>query len=795
MDWTLTTDRTAWELAAAVAIFLFCGVGASAFLKTSKTVAVLRFCFLTVAATLFVDPILTRRVEEKPTVVLTLDDSASARRPLDGGGNERGNVDDETVWRRCVSLAKVAEDASRRRGFSTELRTLSGRSVASFEELDELETPSATTSPLLELAASGASRRLGDEAKSGGKKRERILLFSDGIQNGGVEAVEGAREIGGEGSSGSGGERESGVPVDAVAVGVSAGALDWRWGVVDALSTVWAGSVATLRAELRLEKGGFETSASQEDKREEEGSGKGGGTRRAVVRLWETSVERSGEKEAANASSATTAKLVWERVVDVEVDANGSGVVRLERDWKPEQNGVFDYFLFVADFDDAEKADANLDENAEDITTFDFSEFCPFNNSATFRVEAKAKKLDVLLVDDEPRYEYRYLRELLRREEGVALKTLLFCVDDAVREGDETALAPRDLTRRRLAEFDAILIGDVPFERWAGKAQTLVDVGTQDGSETSIWLLGGAKTFQNSEDGESLAALLAPNLLNWGSKANGEEPANGAWRLLPTPRGRDVFAGLAAFWATLDAQETGSGVEFWRVEGGWTSGVGAETLFNARNASTGREVPLFVVATLGKNKVLAQGTDELWRLRTLGDKTIYRRFVLRALEFLTDGGDAGRTGETALASGLAAKKSAGGSAESGKDENDAAFDSGAVNKKIKDVEKTRAELALETQDVAARVDVLQEIARTTGGETLDLRDLDEEAARAAATAFFERRFGEYPNVVVERSTRTPGKNWLFAALFVFWGVAWAVERRLDGAAGPGRLGKAGKIEC
>ncbi|MBQ9127758.1 MAG: hypothetical protein IJY15_08365, partial [Thermoguttaceae bacterium] len=483
-------------------------------------------------------------------------------------------------------------------------------------------------------------------------------------------------------------------------------------------------------------------------------------------------------------SASSTAKLVWERVVDVEIDANGGGVLQVERDWKPEKNGVFDYFLFVADFDDSEKADANLVENAENLAVSDFSEFCPFNNAARFRVEAKAKKLDVLLVDDEPRYEYRYLRELLRREEGVALKTLLFCVDDAVREGDETALAPRDLTRRRLAEFDAILIGDGPFERWAGKAQTLVDVATQDGSETSIWLLGGAKTFQVGESGESLATLLAPNLLNGESEANGEESANGAWRFLPTPRGRDVFAELAGFWAALDANEAGSGVEFWRVEDGWTPGVGAETLFNARNASTGSETPLFVVATLGKNKVLAQGTDELWRLRTLGDKTIYRRFVLRALEFLTDGGDAEQAEDATFANASTAEKSAGVSAESGEsgeDGNGAAFDSGVEKEKIKDVEKTRAELALETQDVAARVDVLQEIARTTGGETLDLRDLDEEAARAAATAFFERRFGEYPNVVVERSTRTPGKNWLFAALFGFWSVAWALERRLDGA--------------
>ena len=760
MDWTLTTDRTAWELAAAVAVFLLCGVGAAAFWKTSKSVAILRFSFLLTVATLFVDPVLTRRVEEKPTVVLTLDDSASARRPLSGSGN--GSVDAETVWTRCVDLAKSAEDAARRRGFPVKLQTLSGETVATF---DERQTPSASQTLLRELAKGSASRSSKSETKEKGGAGERILLFSDGIQNGGAERPEKAEKVGGE---------EAGaVSVDAVAVGVSAGELDWRWGVVDAPTTVYSGGVATLRAELRLENGARETLAAQEDKSV--------GTRRAVVRLWETPGDGAtgGEKDAA-----TVTKLVWERVVDVEIDANGRGVFPIERDWKPEGNGVFDYFLFVADIDDAEKTDVPFAEKAGNLSAFDFGEFCSFNNAARFRVEAKSKKLDVLLVDDEPRYEYRYLRELLRREEGVALKTLLFSVDDALREGDETALAPRDLTRRRLAEFDAILIGDVPFERWGGKAQTLVDVATQDGSETSIWLLGGEKTLQNSESGESLTSLLAPNLfggmngknrVSGVNKENGEKNAEAeedAWRLVPTPRGRELFAGLTDFWEALDAEEAATGVEFWRVFDAWTPGVGAETLFNARNVATGRETPLFVVATLGKNKVLAQGTDEIWRLRTLGDKTIYRRFVLRTLEFLTDGSGAEKTSRAEK--GTKVEK-----AIEGK-EVGASFDFGVVKEKIKDSEKTRVAFALETQDVAARTDVLQEIANATGGETLDLRDLDSEAALRAAKAFFERRFDEYSPVVVERSTRTPGKDGLFVFLFLFWGLAWAFERRLDG---------------
>ncbi|MBR4833117.1 MAG: hypothetical protein IKU86_02135 [Thermoguttaceae bacterium] len=737
MDWTLTTERTAWELAAVAATLVVCGVGASAFLKTSKIVAFFRFGVLAALATLFIDPILTRRVEEKPTVVLTLDDSASARRPLGGVGNG----DEATVWTRCVELAKSAEDAALRRGFPVERRTLSGREIASFEE--ELPAPTAKTSPLRE-AASGLLGRSNDETASANGERERILLFSDGIQNGGVESAERS-------------EKASGVAVDAVAAGVSTGALDWRWAAVDASSTVYPGGDATLRAELRLENGVAETSSPQGD------SGNGG-RRRAVVRLWETS-----DVSAENDGNAPTAKLVWERVVDVETDANGNGALRLERNWKPERIGGFDYFLFVADIGDSEKIDADFVENLDDLNVFDFNEFCLFNNAARFRVEAKAEKLDVLLIDDEPRYEYRYLRELLRREEGVALKTLLFSADAAARDGDETAFAWRDFTRRRLAEFDAILVGSVPFKRWNGKAQTLVDVATRDGSETSIWLLRTTESTEKQESSESLATLLFPSLFD--GEKEGETTADDGWRLAPTSRGRALFADLESFWTTLETDETGSGVEFLSVSESLLAGIGTETLFNARRRSDGRETPLFVVATLGKNKILAQGTDELWRLRTFGDKTVYRRFVLRALEFLTDGGDAVRA---AFANVSATN---GGASEAEGD--GATFDFSAVKKKIKDAEKTRAELALETQDVAARIDVLREIATATGGEALDLRDLDLEAERATSTAFFERRFGEYPPVVVERSRRIAPRDALFIGVFLCWSAAWFFERRLD----------------
>lgn len=742
MNWTLTTDRTIWELAAVAAGVVLCGVGASAFLKTSKIVAILRLGVLGAAVLLFVDPTLTRRVEEKPTVALTLDDSASARRPL----GTSANVGAETVWKRCVALAKEAESAAKRRGFAVERRTLSGRTVAAFEELDD---PNAETSLLRESAALETRRRDGATSRTSGES-ERIILFSDGIQNG----VSGGSERTADGAG------LGGAPVDAVAVGVSTGAFDWRWDAVDASTTVYPGGSAALRAELRLENGTPETSEKKEDKIKNGAERDGGETRRAVVRLWESFVASTAEN---GGTSEKGAKLVWERVVDVPVGRDGVGTVRVEREWKLERIGVFDYFLFVADIEDAEKTGREIEKNAGILNAFDFNEFCVLNNAARFRVETKEEKLDVLLVDDSPRYEYRYLRELLRREEGVALKTFLANADDATRSADETAFSERDWTRRRLAEFDAILVGDVSAERWGGKLRTLADVATRDGSETSIWLLGGSETFETKEDkggSEGVAALLLPGLVGDAGSGDDASSADGGWRLEPTARGRAIFAD-AAFSAAFDGDETGTRtLEFSNVYECLNAGVGAETLFNARRRSDGRETPVFVVATLGKNKVLAQGTDELWRLRTLGDKTVYRRFVLRALEFLTDG--VSTLGDAETAADVAPE-----------------FESSADLQKIKDVEKKRAKLAFETERVAARIDVLREISAATGGEALDLRDLDADAATVAARTFFERRFDEYSPVVVERSRRIVPRNLLFSFVFLAWGVAWALERRFD----------------
>ncbi len=53
-------------------------------------------------------------------------------------------------------------------------------------------------------------------------------------------------------------------------------------------------------------------------------------------------------------------------------------------------------------------------------------EALPKNNAQTLRIAVRSESLKVLVVDSQPRWEYRYLRNALERDPGVELNTVLF---------------------------------------------------------------------------------------------------------------------------------------------------------------------------------------------------------------------------------------------------------------------------------------------------------------------------------------------------------------------------------
>jgi len=84
------------------------------------------------------------------------------------------------------------------------------------------------------------------------------------------------------------------------------------------------------------------------------------------------------------------------------------------------------------------------------------------NNSRTQRLRVIDAKIKVLLVDQAPRWEFRYLQAMLLRDRRVELKCFLVEGDPAIARGDNTPYLPQFPTKKEdLFKYDLVVFGDV----------------------------------------------------------------------------------------------------------------------------------------------------------------------------------------------------------------------------------------------------------------------------------------------------------------------------------------------
>jgi len=247
------------------------------------------------------------------------------------------------------------------------------------------------------------------------------------------------------------------------------------------------------------------------------------------------------------------------------------------------------------------------------------------NNRLTAPISIRDEKLRVLVVESYPRWEYRYLRNALSRDPGVELSCLLFHPGLSKPGGgnkDYIKQFPSGLDE--LSRFDVVFLGDV---------------GVEDGQLTveQCRLLKGLVEHQASGlifipgwQGRELSLLdtelgdLCPVVLDpaqpggWGSRVANH------FELTETGR-RSLLTKLA------DTQDDNA--EVWEGLPGFQwyapalrAKAGSDVLCVHKDASNeyGR-LPLLVTRTYGAGKVLFMGTDGAWRWRKgVEDKYHYR---------------------------------------------------------------------------------------------------------------------------------------------------------------------------
>ena len=116
------------------------------------------------------------------------------------------------------------------------------------------------------------------------------------------------------------------------------------------------------------------------------------------------------------------------------------------------------------------------------------------NNERIIRIDVIDRPIRILYIEGYPRWEYRYLKNLLIREESIDSSIMLLSADlEFAQEGD-LPLERLPRTDEELDQFDLIIIGDVPAGFFTDQQLELFSESVASEGTGLLWLAGRRST-------------------------------------------------------------------------------------------------------------------------------------------------------------------------------------------------------------------------------------------------------------------------------------------------------------
>lgn len=272
--------------------------------------------------------------------------------------------------------------------------------------------------------------------------------------------------------------------------------------------------------------------------------------------------------------------------------------------WKPKGTGEYTLTLTVPKHGDELLAD---------------------NNTASAPIAIREEKLRVLLVESYPRWEYRYLRNALSRDPGVELACLLFHPGlSKVGGGNKDYIKEFPAGLDELSRFDVVFLGDVGLDDGQlSNEQCRLLRGLVEHQASGLVFMPGwqGREFSLLETplGDLFPVVLDPAQPGgWGSRTPDHFELTELGRRSLLTKLAETEDDNANVWEALPGFQWYAPV--------LRAKAGSEVLCVHKDAANdyGR-LPLLVTRTFGAGKVLFMGTDGAWRWRKgVEDKYHYR---------------------------------------------------------------------------------------------------------------------------------------------------------------------------
>jgi len=260
----------------------------------------------------------------------------------------------------------------------------------------------------------------------------------------------------------------------------------------------------------------------------------------------------------------------------------------------------------LGEFDLTASIDARPDETVKD------------NNSRTQRLKVIDAKIKVLLVDQSPRWEFKYLQMMMLRDRRVDLKCYLVEGDKAISRTADTPYLPEFPARRdELFKYDLVILGDVDPKVLSAQHQDNLNKLVSDFGGGLLVLAG--KRFMPGAYRRSALDKLLPVEFDPPTLESATDPvADKPIKLQLTAAGRanamlrlsDKEEENAQIWSQLPPI-------FWAAKVSRPKPAAEVLLVDPDPGKESRfgKMPVIAVQQYGLGQVMFVGTDNTWRWR------------------------------------------------------------------------------------------------------------------------------------------------------------------------------------
>jgi hypothetical protein len=255
------------------------------------------------------------------------------------------------------------------------------------------------------------------------------------------------------------------------------------------------------------------------------------------------------------------------------------------------------------------------------------------NNRIERLITVRKEKLKVLYLDSEPRYEFRYLKNYLERDESIELSVVLLSSDTEYSEQDRSALPTFPASKEDLFSYDVILIGDADTSYLSqSQMQNLVHFVTEKGG--GVLFVAGELFDPLGYRGTPLEGLLPVEL---GDARNPTAVGIGVTSFRPelTLEGRanpifrlgDNEVASMQIWNELPEL-------YWYIEAPRKKPAAQVLAEHPTAIGPEGKLPLIVYQFLGAGRVMFHAFDDTWRWRFRAGDRYFGRFWVQTIRFM-----------------------------------------------------------------------------------------------------------------------------------------------------------------